>query len=572
MSMSRTNRRLALFMGLAVVFLVALFARTFYVQVIAAPALQEKAVDQNTRVVELSAARGVIYDRNGQALAISETMATVYANPHNVVNIAATAGELAPVLGLPEEELLEKLSSDASFRYLARKIDPAIGARVKALELEGIGVIAEDMRVYPKGALASQLLGFVGGDEYTGIAGLELQYNEQLSGKPGEMQVISDPKSGNRIAMVSRQQAQPGQSITLTIDEQIQFQAERVLASVVQEFQAKKAFAVVIDPSTGEILAMVNTPIFDANNYASDAIAEVDRRNSVVTDQYEPGSTFKMVVTAAALEAGLVEPDTVFTLGPEIAVYDRVVHEAHANVPAVRHLTVTQILAESSNVGAVTLGLEVGKTRLVEMIDKMGFTEKLGIDFPGEAPGQMLAPAKWSGTTIANVPIGQGIAASPLQLAAAYAAIANDGVLVQPHLARDFVQPWSRDVVSPVVAAQLRGMLKVTVEDGTGSRAAVEGYEVAGKTGTAQKVNDEGGYAEDRFVASFVGMVPAEDPQLVIMVMVDEPSTEHLGAYVAAPAFAKIAKFALQRLGIPPTNAGAEATASDGSAATTAAH
>jgi cell division protein FtsI (penicillin-binding protein 3) len=572
MSMSRTNRRLALFMGLAVLFLVALFARTFYVQVIAAPALQEKAVDQNTRVVELSAARGVIYDRNGQALAISETMATIYANPHNIVNAATTAAELAPVLGLPEEGILEKLSSDVSFRYLARKIDPAVGERVKALELDGIGVIAEDMRVYPKGALASQLLGFVGGDEYTGIAGLELQYNEQLSGKPGEMQVISDPKSGNRIAMVSRQQARPGQSITLTIDEQIQFEAERVLASVVEEFQAKKAFAVVIDPSTGEILAMVNTPIFDANDYASDAIAEVDRRNSVVTDQYEPGSTFKMVVTAAALEAGLVKPDTVFTLGPEIAVYDRVVHEAHANVPAVRHLTVTQILAESSNVGAVTLGLEVGKTRLVEMIDKMGFTEKLGIDFPGEAPGEMLAPAKWSGTTIANVPIGQGIAASPLQLAAAYAAIANDGVLVQPHLARDLVQPWSRNVVSPVVAAQLRGMLKVTVSDGTGSRAAVEGYEVAGKTGTAQKVNDEGGYAEDRFVASFVGMVPAEDPQLVIMVMVDEPSTEHLGAYVAAPAFAKIAKFALQRLGIPPTSAGAGATASEGSAGSTAVH
>jgi cell division protein FtsI/penicillin-binding protein 2 len=204
--------------------------------------------------------------------------------------------------------------------------------------------------------------------------------------------------------------------------------------------------------------------------------------------------------------------------------------------------------------------LEVGKIRLVEMIRLLGFTEKLGVDFPGESPGEMLAPEKWSGTTIANVPIGQGIAASPLQLAAAYAAIANDGVLVQPHLVQDLADLWSRDVVSPAVAGQLRQMLKVTVEDGTGSRAAVEGYEVAGKTGTAQKVNDEGGYAEDRFIASFVGMVPAEDPQLVVLVMVDEPSTEHLGAYVAAPAFAKIAKFALQRLGIPPTAAETEAT------------
>jgi cell division protein FtsI (penicillin-binding protein 3) len=208
----------------------------------------------------------------------------------------------------------------------------------------------------------------------------------------------------------------------------------------------------------------------------------------------------------------------------------------------------------------------VGKTRLVDMIRKLGFTEKLDVDFPGETPGEMLAPEKWSGTTIANVPIGQGIAVSPLQLAAAYAAIANDGVLVQPHLVQDLTEHWNRDVVSPATAGQLRQMLTVTVEDGTGSRARVEGYEVAGKTGTAQKVNADGGYAEDRFVASFVGMVPAEDPQLVILVMVDEPSTEHLGAYVAAPAFAKIATFALKRLGIPPTAVQTEATTSGGSA------
>jgi cell division protein FtsI/penicillin-binding protein 2 len=246
-------------------------------------------------------------------------------------------------------------------------------------------------------------------------------------------------------------------------------------------------------------------------------------------------------------------------------VYDRVVHEAHEGVPAERDLTVTEILAQSSNVGAVTLGLEVGKTRLVDMIRKLGFTEKLDVDFPGETPGEMLAPEKWSGTTIANVPIGQGIAVSPLQLATAYAAIANDGILVQPHLVCGESDPWTRDVVSPVVAGQLRQMLKVTVEDGTGSRAAVAGYEVAGKTGTAQKVNEAGGYAEDRFVASFVGMVPVEHPQLVILVMVDEPTTEHLGAYVAAPAFSKIATFALKRLGIPPTADAVEAVTSGGS-------
>ncbi len=555
MTMRRTNKRLALFMGLSVLFLVVLFGRSFYVQVIAAPGLQRQATGQTVRTVELNGRRGTIYDRNSQPLAISQPMATVYANPYHVEDPAMAAAFLAPVLNLPEAELLEKLTSDSGFRYLARRIDPAIGAQVEAMELDGIAVISEDKRVYPKGPLAPQLLGFVGGDEYSGIAGLELQYEDVLGGEAGEMQVVSDPSSGNRIRTIATKEAVPGESITLTIDEQIQFETEKALAEAVAQFQAKKGFAVVLDPDTGEVLAMANTPIFDTNLYASDAITEADRRNAVVTDQYEPGSTFKMVAAAAALEGGLVMPDTVFRLAPEIAVYDRVVHEAHDDVPAIRDLTVTEILAQSSNVGAVTLGLKVGKDLLAQTIGRFNFTERLGIDFPGETTGEMPAAADWSGTTIANVPIGQGIAVSPLQLAAAYAAIANDGVLVQPHLVKDATRPWSRRVVNAVVAAQLRQMLLVTVNDGTGSRARVQGYEVAGKTGTAQKVKEDGsGYDENRFIASFVGMVPAGDPELVILVMLDEPTTQHLGALVAAPAFAKIAEFALKRLGIPPSS------------------
>jgi cell division protein FtsI/penicillin-binding protein 2 len=449
--------------------------------------------------------------------------------------------------------LLEKLKSDSGFKYLARRIDPTVGVQVEGLNIEGVSVVSEDKRVYPKGALAPQLLGFVGGDDYLGIAGLELQYDNVLRGEPGEMKVVNDPSSDNRVATISSKEAVPGQSITLTIDEQIQFETEKVLSEVVAQFKAKKAFAVVIAPDTGEVLAMANTPVFDTNGYASASITEADRRNAVVTDQYEPGSTFKMVAAAAALEAGLVTPETVFTLAPEIAVYDRVVHEAHDEVPATRNLSVTDIIAQSSNVGAVTLGLEVGKDRLADMIGKFGFTRKLGIDFPGETAGEMPAAADWSGTTIANVPIGQGIAVSPLQLATAYAAIANDGILVQPHLVKDQGRPWSSRVVNAVVAAQMRQMLTVTVNDGTGSRARVQGYEVAGKTGTAQKVKEDGtGYAENRFIASFVGMVPAGNPHLVILVMVDEPTTQHLGALVAAPAFARIAQFALKRLGIAP--------------------
>ncbi len=556
--MSRTNKRLALFMGLALVFLVALFARTFYVQVIAAPGLQAKGDGQSLRTLALDAPRGVIYDRDGESLAVSQATASVFANPSQVTDPAMVANKLAPILELPEEELFAKLSGDSGFRYLARKVDQAVGDEVEELveelEIVGIGVCSEFERVYPKGALAPQLLGLVGGDEEKGLAGLELQYEDLLSGEPGEQQVVSD-RSGNRLETISVREAVPGTSITLTIDADIQYKTEQVLAEVVEKYQAVKACAVVIDPSTGEILAMANTPVFDANDFASSSVAESDRRNMVVTDQYEPGSTFKMVVTAAALEAGLVTPATVFSLGPSITVYDVTIHEAHENVPEVRELTVQDILAKSSNVGTVKLGLEVGKKRLVDMIRRFGFTEKLDIDFPGEVGGQMLAPEKWSGTTIANVPIGQGIAVSPLQLAAAYAAVANDGVLVQPHLVRGQGEPWTRQVVSQTVAAQLRDMLTVTVADGTGKQAKVEGYEVAGKTGTAQKVKENGGYYEDRVVASFVGMVPADDPQLVILVTVDDPATQHLGAYVAAPAFADIADFALRALGIPPTSA-----------------
>ena len=554
--MRLVNKRLALFMGLAVVFLLVLFGRAFYVQVIAAPGLQEQATGQNVRTVELNARRGTIYDRNGQALAVSQAMATVYANPYQVDDPEWAAAKLSPALGVPSAELLQKLTSDSGFRYLARRIDPAVGGEIEGWDLPGITVISEDERVYPKGALAPQLLGFVGGDDYLGIAGLELQYDDVLRGEPGEMQVVNDPSSDNRVATISSKEAVPGRSITLTIDEQIQFQTEKVLSEVVAQFKAKKAFAVVLDPNDGEVLAMANTPVFDTNAYASDGVTEADRRNAVVTDQYEPGSTFKMVAAAAALEAGLVTPDTVFTLGPEIAVYDRVVHEAHDDVPAVRNLSVTEIIAQSSNVGAVTLGLKVGKERLADMIGKFNFTTTLGIDFPGETAGEMPAAVDWSGTTIANVPMGQGVAVSPLQLATAYAAIANDGILVQPHLVQGQGRPWSRRVVNAVVAAQMRQMLTVTVNDGTGSRARVPGYEVAGKTGTAEKVKEGGGgYDTNRVVASFVGMVPAGNPRLVILVMVDEPTTQHLGALVSAPAFARIAEFALKRLGIPPSTA-----------------
>lgn len=554
MSVSRTHRRLALFMGLSVLFLLALFARTFYVQVIAAPKWQEQADNQHVRSIALDAPRGTIYDRNGQTLAISRTMASIYADPQAITDPAKTAAQLAPILNIPKADLLEKMvDKGSSFKYLIRRVDPSIGAAVKKIVKEekivGIGVLAEPKRVYPKGALAPQLLGFVGGTDYKGMEGVEYQYDDALSGEPGVMKVVRD-LSGNRLSTISSDAAEPGESITLTIDSEIQFEAESALADAVNEFKAKRGCALVMDPRSGEILAMASTPTFNPESYGAQDRSAGGTRNWMVTDMCEPGSTFKMVTVAAALEYGVATPDTSFTLPGALTAYDKVIHEADGIVAPVRTLTVTEILAKSSNIGAVTLGREVGKDRLVEMIQRFGFTRKLGIDFPGETAGQL--PERWTGMTIYQVPMGQGVAVSPLQLTAAYSAIANDGVLLQPHLVKDSGAIWSLQVVSPSVAAQLRAMLQVTVEEGTGKKAGLKGYTVAGKTGTAQIPNEKKKGYSDEVIASFIGMVPADSPRLVVLVMIDEPQTERLGAKVAAPVFARIADFALKRLGIPP--------------------
>jgi cell division protein FtsI/penicillin-binding protein 2 len=570
MSIRRSHRRLALFMGFSVFFLALLFARTFYVQVIAAPKLQEQADSQHVRSITLDAPRGTIFDRNGEALAISRSVASIYADPRHVSDVAKTAALLAPILGVSETDLIKKLANTSSFRYLARKVDPSVGTAVKNLKLAGIGVLSEPKRVYPKGALAPQLLGFVGGSKYTGMEGLEYAYDAVLSGTPGVTQVVRD-LSGNRLSTISTTDAVSGKSITLTIDSEIQFEAEKALTDAVAEFKAKRGCALVMDPRTGEILAMASTPTFSPDAFGLQDPKTGGTRNWAVTDMCEPGSTFKMVTVAAALQDGIATPETQYTLPNEITAFDKVIHEADTNVPAERTLTVTQILAQSSNIGAVTLGKEVGKDRLVDMIQKFGFTKKLGIDFPGETAGQL--PDKWNGVTIYQVPMGQGVAVSPLQLATAYSAIANDGVLVQPHLVKDAVKPWTRQVVSSTVAAQLRAMLQVTVEQGTGKKAALAGYQVAGKTGTAQKPNEKSKGYSDEVIASFVGMVPADSPRLVILVMIDEPQTERLGAKVAAPVFARIADFAVKRLGIPPTAGagfiGTETTAADTTSSTT---
>jgi cell division protein FtsI/penicillin-binding protein 2 len=395
------------------------------------------------------------------------------------------------------------------------------------------------------------VIGYAGTDN-RGLAGLELQYDDALTGESGQETVIRDP-AGRLLDVVETRPARQGHDLYLTLDHHLQAQVEQVLRETRAAWAAKSATAIVLDPRTGGILAMAVEPGFDANSFGEQS-ADMTR-NRAVTDTYEPGSTFKVVTVAGALEEGLVGPETTFTLPPSIRVSDRVIHEAEER--GTERMTVRQILARSSNVGAITLALELQPERLSKWIDRFGFGHPTGIDFPGESEGIVLPPEDWTGSTIGNVPLGQGIAVTPIQMAAAYGAIANRGVWIQPHLVdrvggREPQRPERRRIISRDTSALLTSMMQEVVSAGSGVEAQVAGYTVAGKTGTAAKPDESGGYSESRYVASFVGFAPARSPRLVVLVAIDEPHGAIYGGVVAAPAFARIAAFALQYLDVRP--------------------
>jgi cell division protein FtsI (penicillin-binding protein 3) len=420
---------------------------------------------------------------------------------------------------------------------------PKRAEALQALNLTGLGFYPEERRAYPQGSVAAHVLGFAGLDN-RGISGLELALDKTLAGRNGRQTIVRDP-SGRTLDVLSAVQPVEGRNVRLTLDNTLQANAQSVLLRTVRQWGAKAASAVILDPRTGEVLALASEPGFDANRFP-----ETDRdtqRNRAVTDTYEPGSTLKVVTVAAALSEGLVSPSSSFTLAPNIRVADRVIHEAHRS--QTEQMTVAEILSRSSNVGTITLAELLGRSRLETWIERFGFGNKTDIDFPGETSG--ILPFYWSGSTIGTLPIGHGIAVTPVQMAAAYAAVANGGVWLRPRLVAD--RPAKRRrVMSKGVANQLMSMLRDVVIEGTGTEAEVEGYQVAGKTGTAAKPDPNGGYSTSRYVASFVGVVPASAPRLVVMVTVDEPRGAIWGGVVAAPAFQQIANFALQYLEIPP--------------------
>jgi cell division protein FtsI (penicillin-binding protein 3) len=538
------NRRIRLLLVFFVLAFFGTFGRAVWLQGVQAQPLDRLARGQHHATIEVPAARGSLLDRKGVELAIGKQAITVYANPRHVADPRATAIAAGRALRIDPDRLYPKLADRSrGFVYVARKADPVRAEALKALNLTGLGFYPEERRVYPLGPVAAHVLGFAGLDN-RGLSGLELALDKTLAGRNGRQTVVRDP-FGRTLDVLSSVSPVEGRNVRLTLDDTLQANAESVLLRTVRQWDAKAATAVVLDPRSGEVLAMASVPGFDANRFP-----ETDKdtqRNRAVTDTYEPGSTLKVVTVAGALSEGLVTPSTPFSLEPSIRVADRVIHEAHRT--RTERMTVAEILSRSSNVGTITLAELLGRTRLETWVERFGFGKKSGVDFPGETSG--ILPFYWSGSTIGTLPIGHGIAVTPVQMAAAYAAVANGGVWLRPRLVAD--RPVKRRrVMSKAVADQLLSMLRDVVIEGTGTEAEVEGYQVAGKTGTAAKPDPRGGYSNSRYVASFVGVVPASAPRLVVLVTVDEPRGAIWGGIVAAPAFQQIAHFALQYLEIPP--------------------
>jgi cell division protein FtsI (penicillin-binding protein 3) len=547
------DRRVGL---LFLVFVAALGVATLrvgWLGAVRSPALQRAAATQQVQILQLPAPRGTIADRNGAVLAVSEPASDISATPYLVKDKLTAAARLAPLLDTTRDDLLAKLSQRTGFVYLAKRLPAARAERVKALSIAGIDQTPSSLRSYPRRWLASQLLGTASATPRGGT-GLEYGQDRILRGEDGTRRIVSDAL-GQPISIDDAHPTVAGQDIQLTLDTGLQAKVESVLAGVGQVYRPKGATAIAMDPQTGELLAVANWPRVDANDPgAAPSYATQDR---AVGYTYEPGSTFKAFTIAGALQDGAVTPETQLYLPAQLQIYDRTLHDAEARGDVT--LSVRQILAQSSNIGAVKVALRIGARRFSQWVARFGFGQPTGVDLPGEERGIVPTYAQYSGASIANLPIGQGQAVTPMQMVAAYAAIANGGILRPPRIVREVggepvARPRGRRILSQQTAATMRDMLRSVLEaGGTAQSAAIPGYDLAGKTGTANKVDPETGlYSTSRYVASFIGFAPARDPRLLVAVVVDEPQGGIYGAQVAAPAFQKIAAFALPYLGIPP--------------------
>jgi cell division protein FtsI (penicillin-binding protein 3) len=548
--------------------------RLVSIQVVNAEEYRGLADRQVRRELTLAARRGKLYDRAGEPLAMSLGAATIYANPQEVlasgVPPVAIARRLAPVLDRTEAELTEALTKDAGFVYLARQLPRQVADVVTGMKLPGVAVLEESRRVYPSEELAAQVVGFAGIDG-EGLSGMELGLESILAGRAGTMSLETAPR-GLEISTAPRtvSPSVPGDDVVLTIDREIQSVTERALRGAVNQFNAEAGSAVVLDVRTGQILAMASMPTFDPGQIATSD--PESRKNRAVTDIYEPGSVNKVITASAALEEGLAHPDELFKVPAGYRIGPKVFHDSHA--PEKGKLTFREIIEQSSNIGTIRIAERVGAKRLDQYLRKFGYGQVPGTGFPGESPGLMLPVDQWSMTSLPTIAIGQGVSASLLQVANVFETIARGGEWVQPSLVRGTVgedgrlrsapRPKTRRVVSEDTADKVAKMLRGVVEDerGTCELCAVPGYQVGGKTGTAQKPSmTHRGYEPGAYVGSFVGFAPVNDPAIVVGVMLDEPRPLYYGGLTAGPTFAKIMEFSLNHRRVPPSNPAARSTA-----------
>jgi cell division protein FtsI (penicillin-binding protein 3) len=520
-----------------------------------------RARNQQLSSIETSATRGPVVDRQGRELARSVEVASFFADPREIDNASETAKQIAAITGQDRAELAKRLDTaiDAKkqFIWIARRVEIESAKRLDAMELKGIYSRKEPKRYYPNDSLAAHVLGFVGTEE-NGLGGIEQYYNEKIRGEAGKVFLERDGSSARRIFDSYEVRPNPGQTVVLTIDQTIQYRTEQALVAAVERSHAKSGTAIVMDPRTGEILALANAPSFDPNQtQESSADARV---NGALQTIYEPGSTFKIVAYSAAIEKGLVKPeDKIDCQMGQITVAGRLIHDHHP----FGLLTIADALAQSSNVGAIKLGLLVGNDSMYDYMKRLGFGSRTGIDLTGESPGILRSLSRWQASSIGSLAIGQEIGVTPLQMATAYCVLANDGMLVKPHLVRELRSPDGtvmfqaknemRRALKPETTAALRNMLEGVTLRGTAKKAQLAGYTAAGKTGTAQKIDPKTrAYSATKYIGSFVGFAPVTNPAVVIIVVIDEPQGSYHGGDIAAPVFREIAEQILPDLSVSP--------------------
>ena len=553
-----------------------------------------------TQTVTVPALRGGIYDRTGEVLAESVTKQTVVADPFLIKNPGALANALAPVLGLPASQLRSEVTQHSGFVYLAHRVTDAVAAKVTALNLTGINLVSEPQRVQPAGQLATPVVGTVG-SAGSGLSGLEYQYQSLLAGVAGTKNLLESP---NGVTLpgstgTASTSAKPGTGIELTLDESVQYVAEQALGAEVLASHAVGGSVIVMDVKTGDVIAMANlqsaTPGSGSSSSSAQTVVATDPTssmsgatltaqantlpagvteapsNTALTQVYEPGSVFKLVTFSSALQNKVISPTQTFSVPNSLSIGTYTFHDAEAH--GTQTMSAADILDQSSNIGTIEIASQLGETRLLDQISNLGFGKPTGLNFPGESEGLIPGASAWTGSSIGSTPIGQNDAVTAQQLLDAYNAVANGGVLVQPRLVRGTVSSTgamspaaaspSRRVIDPTTNAELTTMLEGVVTGGTGTAAAIDGYTVAGKTGTAQIPDPNHlGYVPGAYYGSFVGFAPAQNPVLSAVVVLDHPTPVYGGA-VAAPVFSTIMEYALHHYGIP-TNAAATTSTSSG--------